>query len=159
MKFWASLGARERRLLLAMAGVLGVALMYLLAFEPAWQGRQKISKALPALRLEVAQVDALAGEIKRTSALVLTSSAVRGLRDEVQRSLDRAGLKSAVVTGSDEAVEVKLAGVSFQEVLNWQQAVQKDLRVRTVRMSIARDTKAGAVSVQASIEPPRKGER
>jgi general secretion pathway protein M len=159
MKFWASLGARERRLVLAMATVVGLAFLYLLAFEPAWKGRQKVEQALPALRQEVAQVDALAAEIKRTSALVLTSSAVRGLRDEVQRSLDRAGLKAAVVTGTDEAVEVKLAGVGFQEVLNWQQAVQKDLRVRTVRISVARDTKAGAVSVQASIEPPRKGER
>jgi general secretion pathway protein M len=159
MKFWTSLGVRERRLLIAMSIVLGIAVVYLLAFEPAWNGRKKLANTLPLLRQEVAQVDGLAGEIKRTSAQVLTSAPLRGLRDELQRSLERAGLKAASLTGNDDAVEVKLNGVSFQDVLAWQQSVQKDLRLKTVRFSVARDTKAGAVSVQASFETPRKGER
>ncbi len=159
MKFWQNLGARERRILILMSIVLGAAILYLLAFEPAWVGRKKLEKSLPLLRQEVAQVDALAAEIKRTGAQVLTSAPLRGLRDEMQRSLERAGLKAAALTGNDDAVDVKLSGVSFQEVLAWQQSVQKDLRVKTVRFSVARDTKAGAVSVQASFEPPRKGER
>ena len=159
MKFWATMGLRERRLVAVMLAVVVIALLYLVAFEPAWKGRQKLDRELPLLRQEVAQVDALAAEIKRTSAASLTSANLRGLRDEVERSLERAKLKATSIIGNDESLEVRLAAVPFQEVLAWQQVVQKDLRLKTARLAVARDTKAGLVTAQITLEPPKRSER
>jgi general secretion pathway protein M len=155
-QYWSSLGGREKRLVVGMGSVVLAAIVYLLCFEPAWQGRKKLATELPQLRAEVAQVDALNAEIRRTAASASATGVLRGLRDEVEKSLARAGMKAATLTGSDDGVDVRLAGIGFDQLLLWQQAVQKDLRLRTTKVTVARDSKAGLVTAQLLLEPAVK---
>ena len=66
------------------------------------------------------------------------------IRQAVEGSLARAGLASALVQMGTvgEALELRLGDAPFDAILDWLAAVQRELRVRPVRVEVARE--AGA---------------
>ena len=64
---WNALSSRDRRMLGLAAGFLVLVFAWMVAFEPAWKGRQQLARELPSLRTELAQMDQLASEA-RTAA-------------------------------------------------------------------------------------------
>ena len=54
---WQLMTPRERRIVVAGAALLVAAAVWLLLFEPAWTGRQRLQSELPAMRSQLAQVE------------------------------------------------------------------------------------------------------
>lgn len=152
---WRSLAPRERRVLGAGALVLLVAIVYLLLFEPAWLGRERLRTELPQLREQVARMDALTAEARTLGQAPVSRLSQEALRAELQRALNVAGLgNGATVELTGDLLRVRMREVPFGGVLDWSQQVTRDLKLRIVDASIARDAQAGLVSASLSLQSP-----
>ncbi|UCE32575.1 MAG: type II secretion system protein M [Burkholderiales bacterium] len=153
---WQALAPRERRMVSAAAIVLALGVGYALLFEPAWQGRQFLQRELPQLRSELASMDAMAGEARGLSSQVSAAIRPDQMRQAVEGSLARAGLSSALVQmGSvGEALELRLGDAPFAAILEWLAAAQRELRVRPVRVEVARQA-SGRVTARVELDLPR----
>ena len=68
VQWWSALQTRERRMLASGGIVLALLLLYFVAFEPAYIGRQRLQTELPELRAQLAQMEALGTEARQLSA-------------------------------------------------------------------------------------------
>ena len=57
---WETWTQRERRMVVAMLGAVGLALVYLLLLDPALSGRAKLQRDLPKLRADAAEMSGIA---------------------------------------------------------------------------------------------------
>lgn len=123
--FWIARNPRERTLLAAAAIVIVLGLIYLLLIDPALTGRKQLSKNLPVLRQQVAEMQAMSKEVSGLSAR--SAASVEPIsREGVETSLTRKGLKPQSVTMiAGENVRVQLEAVPFAGIIDWLGEVQK----------------------------------
>ncbi len=160
VRWWASLQARERRVLGTGAAVVGLALLYLLAFEPAHTGRERLGKELPTLRAQVAQMEGLAAEARRLAGQA--SQAVdspQQLKAQLEQSIEAAGLKGALaqLSVSGDLIDVRFKGVPFAAWLGWFDTALRETRLRAVDMAVDREAAPGVVSARLTLEVPKRG--
>ena len=94
---WNALSPRDRRMLVLAGGFLLIVLTWLLAFEPAWDGRRQLARELPALRSDLAQMDQLAEEARlAASAPRQGVESASQLRTRVEETLADSGLSGSV---------------------------------------------------------------
>lgn len=157
MQRWQLLTARERRIVIAAAALLLVAAVWLWLFEPAWQARRSLQAELPALRTQLARVDALAEEAQRLSAIPAGSDSPQVLKAQLERSIDSAGLSSALgqlsVNGS--LFDLRFDGVSHAAWLAWIDTTTRELRLRVADAAVTREARPGLVTVRLALETPR----
>lgn len=155
---WRSLATRERVMVSAAATVVVLGLVYALLIEPAWQGRARLLQELPALRAELASMDAMASEARALSSQVSATIAPQRMRQAVEASLERAGLSGelAQIGASGNDIELRLRNAQFAAVLDWLAVVQRELRVRPTRVEVAR-AEGGTVAAQIVLGLPRGG--
>lgn len=156
---WNALSTRDRRMLVLAAGFLVIVLAWLVAFEPAWDGRRQLARELPALRVDLAQMDQLAAEARlaATGPRQANDSASQ-LRTRVEETLADAGLSGAVaqLELNGEIVEARFRQADFEKWLYWLDAVVRETRMRVIDLSITRET-AGVISGRLALEAPRRG--
>jgi general secretion pathway protein M len=155
---WQQLQSRERRLVGFGAVVLAVLLLYLMAFEPAWVGRQRIGAELPKLRAQLAQMDALALEARRLSGTAASSDTPQQLRAQLEQSIAAAGLQGNVaqMTQSGELIDLRFKGVPFGDWLGWFDTALRETRLRTVDVAVSRESAPGVVSARLTLEAQRQ---
>lgn len=158
IQWWRTLAKRERSILIGGAAVLGIALLYLVAFEPAWAGRQKIARELPQLRTQVAQMDALSSEARRISGMAGASESSASIRKSVETLVGAQGLKPFLTQSNfaGELIELKFTAVPFALLMNWLEVTIRDTRVRIVDANIAREALSGTVSAKLALELPKR---
>ncbi len=158
IQWWRTLALRERRLVSLGAAVLVLALVYLLAFEPAWRGRARAAEQIPALRSQLAQLDELAAEARRLSALPSGSEPVQAVRKQLEDTLRVAGLSPYVaqVSLSGELFDVRLRNVPFAPFLAWLESAQRQTRLRIVDAAVQREAGGGAVTARVALETARR---
>lgn len=158
---WQSMQPRERRVIVVAALVLLAALLYLLVYEPAAEGRRKVRRELPQLRAQVAQMDAMVAEAKRLGRNVVGVEKPEQLREQLARSVEATGLKPnlAELKLNGELIDMQFKAVPFGAWLAWFEAAQRETRVRAVDVAISRQDAAGLVDVRAALEPPRPARR
>ena len=66
--FWSARNPREQAILAAGAAVLGLVLIYTVLWEPAADGRARLSRSLSAMRAELAEMETLAQEARGLNA-------------------------------------------------------------------------------------------
>lgn len=161
IQWWRTLALRERRLISAAAGVIVLALVYLLLFEPAWKGRQQAARDLPRLRTQLAQIDALGVEAARLAALPVSNDSPQAIRQALESSVDAAGLKPYLsqLKLSGDVLDVRFKEVPFAAWIEWIDGAQRQTRLRVVDAAIQREAQIGRVSVKLSLEVPRREER
>ncbi len=160
VRWWAGLQSRERRVLGGGAVLLGLALVYLVALEPAWVGRQRLEAELPKLRAQVAQMEGLASEARRLSGQASQATdSPQQLKGQIEQSAAAAGLKGALtqVAVSGELIDVRFKGVSFAAWLAWFDTALRETRLRAVDLAVERETAPGTVSVRLTLEAPKRG--
>ena len=169
---WTLMSKRERLMVIAAALVVGLGILFGLLIDPALSGSKKINQDLPSLRSDLAKVQAWTTEAKRLSSeTTLASAAFTGsARTEVEKSLQRAGLKdstavgvtsagltsagltSAVtITGSDEQLQIKINDVAYPGLMDWLNSVQKELRARVTRAAIVRSGQGARVTAEIEL--------
>lgn len=148
--FWAGRTAQERKLLSIGAAVAGVALVYAVFFEPAWNGRIALQKSLPELRQKAAVLQSLAreaGELSRQAPVQVASMNREGL----DASLKARGLAPQSLSLTGEYARVQLNGVPFSNVMLWLDGLRREGRIAVQDAKITAQGKAGQVDATISL--------
>lgn len=159
VQWWASLQARERRVLGLGGGLTALVLLYLLAFEPAWVGRQRLQAELPTLRAQLAQMESLAAEARQLAGQSgKPVDSPQQLKLSLEQSIKAAGLSSSVtqLTVAGELMDLRFKGVPFAAWLTWLDSALRETRLRVVDMALERDATPGAVTARVTLEPPKR---
>lgn len=157
---WQQFQPRERRLIGIGSLVLGLILVYVFAFEPAWNGRQRLTVDLPKLRGQLAQVESLALEAKRLSGTATTGGDTpEQLRAQLEKSIAAAGLSASVAQLSltGELIDLRFKPVPFADWLGWFDNSLSETRLRAIDVTISREGGPGMVSARLTLEAPRRG--
>jgi general secretion pathway protein M len=161
LRQWGALAIRERRMVLGALVVIAAALLYLLAFEPAWTQGRKLAQDLPVLRAQAAQIGALAAEARRLSAVPRTSESPQALQAALAESTRAAGFGAALAELKRDGTlfELRFAGVPHEPWLLWLDASLRQTRLRVVDLSITRAGAPGIVNVKLVLESPARAGR
>lgn len=161
LQSWRALAPRERRLVGVAAAFVVVAVVWLVFFEPAWQGRQKLISELPQQRAQLAQVVALAAEARRLETLPTSADPLQALRSSIERSIGAAGMSTQLtqLDVSDEVFDLRFSGVSHAIWLEWLDNTLRETRMRVATVSLTREPTPGMVAVRLALEVPMAGER
>lgn len=146
-RWWTSLSIRERTAV-ALAGVVvfGV-FLYLLAIEPAWRTRARLTAELPRLQAEAAEVRALALEAKRLKGRALTIESPEQTRAAVARLLAEKRLEPAL----REAEGRLLYSVKRADAAAWVGWLNDVSSALPLRVTSAQVTRAGPGVIDAEV--------
>lgn len=134
-EFWQARDPRERTMLTALGAFLLLALFYILLIEPALNGREQLSRSVPQLRQQVAEMQTLAKQARglpppsqRTPTPVT--------RESVTASLGSHGLTAQNLSVSGEMVRLQFSDVSFSSVMSWLGAVRSNSMLEVAEANI-----------------------
>jgi len=150
-RWWTSLSLRERAAVLAAAGLVFMALLILVAIEPAWRTRARLSAELPRLQAEAAEVRALALEAKRLKGRALTIESPEQTRAAVARLLAEKRLESTLREAEGRLVySVKRADAAAW--VGWLNEVSSALPLRVASAQVTR-AGPGVVDAEVALAP------
>ncbi|MBI5430108.1 MAG: type II secretion system protein M [Nitrosomonadales bacterium] len=153
-EFWTARDARERTMLAAAGAVIALALIHILLVDPALSGRERLNRNLPALRQQVAQLQALAKEAAALSGKPAPAmSAIT--REGIEAALARKGLKPQNVMLSGDLVQVKLASVSFSGTMGWLEDMQKTALLSVADANIVALPQPDLVDATLTLRQPK----
>jgi general secretion pathway protein M len=159
VRWWASLATREKRLVGGGAALVSLALLWLVAFEPAFVGRQKLQAELPKLRGQLAQMEGLAAEARKLAGQASQATDTpQQLRTQLEQSIEAAGLKGAMsqLNVAGELIDLRFKGVGFAAWLGWFEGALRETRLRLVDVAVERETAPGVVSARLTLEAPKR---
>ena len=99
-------------------------LAYSVLIDPALTGREQLNRDLPVLRLQVAQLRALAKQAAQLSATPAVPPAAM-TQDGIETALARNGLKAQDVLLNGDFAKVQLSSASFASMLFWLDEMQR----------------------------------
>lgn len=137
--YWAQRTARERRLLVVLAAVIGAVLVWLLLWQP-------LQRALSSEAQRQTRLTALSAQIARLPASVDNASIENLLR---QRATAH-GITLASVKRSDNTLQVAVTVASADALLAWLLALEAQGAVRVLELNLQGKTPADG-SVSASL--------
>ena len=135
-EFWAVRDARERAMLAVAALVVTLGLAYALLIDPALSGRERLNKDLPVLRLQVAQMQAMAKEAAAAMAGKSATPMIAMSKQNIEAALARNSLKPQNVLLTGDFAKVQLASVSFAGTMNWLDDMQRTALLSVVDANI-----------------------
>jgi|SRR5690606_7710694 general secretion pathway protein M len=156
--WWRERAPRERRILVAGAAVLLVALVWLVAFEPAWAGRQRLAEELPTQRAELARMASMMEEARALEATTRTASTGGSVRASLEKSLAAAGLAEGVqIEQRGDRYDLRFPAVPFAAWIDWVALAVRESRVRVVDAKLTRDPRDGYVAARLSLQAGEGG--
>lgn len=151
--WWLGLAHRERVMTAAAAAFVLLALLFLIAIEPAWKARVRLAAELPRLRAQAAEVDALALEAKGLKTRVVPAESVGAARAAIEKSLAQAALGDVrVAVLDDRRLSVNAGGVSVSQWLAWAEEAARESRLRIAAASVSRGAARALVDAEAVFE-------
>ena len=158
--FWNARNPREQAILGGGAVVLVLVFGYLLLWEPASIERARLTRNLPALRADLAEMETLAQEARGLSANRAPSLQGDALTQALQDSLGQHGLKATrLMATGDNAVQLQLDKVPFGSVAGWLQDVRLQQRLKVTDARISYVGATALVNVTATLQGPEAGGR
>ncbi len=128
VSFWSMRDAGERRLLLACACFVFATLYYLLLIAPAITARTRLSRELPTLHQQVAQLQAVANEAADLNSK--HSNAVPNMSaDKLASALVTHGLKAKSLNVTEQNALLTMEKVSYAQTLALLDELKQTLRV------------------------------
>ena len=153
-EFWRRRDTRERAILTAATVAMAFALAYALLIAPALAGRKQMSKDLPLLRQQVAQMQAWSKQAESLSGKpVATVTAMN--RENIESSLSRNGLKLKSLLLTGDYAKVQLGSVPFSGTLSWLEEMQKTALLFVVDASIVALDQPDRVDVTLTLRQTR----
>jgi general secretion pathway protein M len=156
LAFWHDRQPRERNALAIGAGVLVIALVYALLIAPAIEGRRQLQAALPQLRQQVAEMQALSQQAARLAGTTAAAPAP-ATKESIDSSLRDKGLKAQAVTVDGELVRVQLSAVSFAALLDWLGDAQRTARLAVLDASITAQAAPDTVNATLTLRQLKSG--
>jgi general secretion pathway protein M len=140
----------------AAAAVVGLAMVYAVAVEPAWMTRARVAREMPQLQEQLAQVEALREEVRLLKAQGFGAQSVDALGVAAQQSLERVGMQAIVRTEGKRALVVSAKSVPAAPWFAWMEQFGREARVRLVHVRVASIDSPGMVEAEASFEVPAR---
>ncbi len=134
--FWSQRDARERKLLALATFFVITVLLYLFFIAPALNGRERLSKNLPELHEQVAQMQALSAQATSLSANMPTHIAAM-TKDTLSAALTAHGIKTDSINMQGEAAQIQLSNVSFADTMSSLDELQKSARISVTNAKIS----------------------
>lgn len=151
--WWLGLGRRERAMTVAAGAFAALAILYLVALEPAWKTRQRLDAELPRLRTQVEEVNALAQEAKRLASrgvAVESASAAKAALEQALAQANLGGVRVDVI--DDRRISVTAKAVPVTQWLAWTEESARESRLRIAAVRIARTSVRAVVDAEATFE-------
>jgi general secretion pathway protein M len=132
---WRALGARERGALGLAVGVLGLALLWLVALQPAWRVVSQAPQRIAALDAQLQAMHTLAAEARawREVAALPEGQAAPAL----QAATARLGARGRLLLQGERAV-LTLEGATPAELQAWLAEARAGARARPVEAQLTR---------------------
>lgn len=150
-RWWTTLSLRERAAVLAAAGLVFMALLILVAIEPAWRTRARLTAELPRLQAEAAEVRALALEAKRLKGRALTVESPEQTRAAVARLLAEKRLEPTLREAEGRLV-YSLKRADAAAWVGWLNEVSSALPLRVTSAQVTR-AGPGVVDAEVALAP------
>lgn len=155
---WEARAPRERRILGLGAGFVLIVVGWLLLIDPAVTARGNLEKTVPALRQQVASLQAMAREAALVTAQAGNTAALAAQSQEnIEAGLTARGLKPQSVVLSGDIVRVQLNGVSYTALLDWISTVQRSNAMVVVEAGMTALEQTDQVNATLILRQP-KGE-
>jgi general secretion pathway protein M len=151
--WWLGLARRERVMTAVAVSFTLLALLYLLAIEPAWKARARLGAEIPRLRAQLAEVYSLAQEAKQLAGRGVAVESATAAKTALEQSLERANFGGARVALLDERRIVVTAGtVPVTQWLAWAEETARETRLRIAAVRISRTAVRAVVDAEATFE-------
>lgn len=148
--YWLARTEQERKYLTVGGATLVGALVYMLFIGPAVDGKAKLNKQLPQLRVEAATMQALAqeaGELASRPAPAVSPMT----RESLTASLTARGITPASLVITGEFAKLQLNGVAFANLYSWLDAQRRENRIGVEDIAATAGTPEGQVDVQLTL--------
>ncbi|WP_227458797.1 type II secretion system protein M [Cupriavidus pauculus] len=158
--FWSARNPREQAILGGGTLILVLVFGYLVLWEPAASGRDRLMRNLPAQRADLAEMETLAQEARGLQASPAPSLRGEALTQALQDSLGQHGLKATRLAATgDNAIQVQLDKAAFGAVAGWLQDVRAQQRLKVTDARISYVGATALVNVAATLQGPGAGGR
>lgn len=153
---WEARAPRERRILATGAGFVLLVLVWLLLIDPAMTARANLQKTVPALRQQVASLQAMAREAAMVTAQASNTASLQAQTQEsIEAGLAARGLKAQSIVLSGDVVRVQFNAASYSALLDWVAGVQRSAAMVMVEASITALEQADQVNATLTLRQPR----
>lgn len=147
---WAARTQQERKFLGVGGAVVALALVYLVLIDPALEGRDRLSRSLPQLRQQAAELQAMAEQAQALAGQPgsATPAAAPGLltRETLAASMTARGLDPAALSMSGELVTLQLSNVAFANLVGWLDEQRRDQRLEVQEAQFSAQDAQGHVN-------------
>ncbi len=150
-EWWAGRLPRERALLLAGSAVLGVLGLYWFVVQPLSVAGERAARALPALRAQTSEMQALAKEVQRLRQLASVASPAADIAS-LNASVVSGGFAARITAQGEGAYVLTAEGVSPVVLTRWLAEVRNRYRLHVRSARLSADS-AGRASVQLVLAP------
>lgn len=151
--WWLGLARRERAMTAATGSFALLALLYLIAIEPAWKARERLGVELPRLRAQAAELNSLAQEARGLTSRGVAVESAAAARIALEQSLARANLGGVRVSVLDERrLAVSAKAVPVTQWLAWAEEAARESRLRIAIVRISRTSVRAVVDAEATFE-------
>ena len=151
--WWLGLTRRQRAMTAAAGSFALLALLFLIAIEPAWKARERLGAELPRLRAQAAEVDSLAQEAKQLTSRGVAVESGAAAKVALEQSLARANLAGVRVAVLDERrLAVSAKAVPVTQWLAWTEEAARESRLRIAAVRISRTSVRAIVDAEATFE-------
>jgi len=146
---WQGLAPRERRLVALAAGVVGLALLWAVAVQPAWRTLARAPAEIDRLDAQLQAMQALATEAQalRDTPAVPPEQARAALEAATTRLGDKAQLAPA-----GERIVVRFNGVAPGALREWLAEARAGARARPVAVALQRSGEGFSGSIELVLE-------
>jgi general secretion pathway protein M len=152
-EWWTGLSRRERMATALASTFVVIAALYLLAIEPAWRTRARLTAELPRLRAQAAEIDALALEAKKLNSRALTADSPAQARAALVKLAAEKNLGATTVQdGDNQRLVVAVRKADATSTLSLLKDASTELPLRISAARIAR-TAPGIVDADVTLIP------
>ncbi|WP_404983067.1 MULTISPECIES: type II secretion system protein GspM [unclassified Caballeronia] len=153
-EFWDGRTQREKTLLMWGGLAVGIAIVYLVLWAPAYEGRARLRESLPGMQRQLAQMTAQANEARALSGVVegvMPTGQV--LKDALAKSLADSGMPPTQIQLVGAAIQIQLKNASFPMWTAWLDDVRRQYKVQVAETQIQALKPDGQVDLTASLQP------
>ena len=153
MKEWfAGLNQREQLSLVALGFALGLYFLYMLAWAPLAEHRNRLTLQNQSTAESLQRVDAMVSEITRLRAGGVASTAQRNLTALVNQSTNRYSLQvSRLQPNSRGDIQVRLENAVFDDLVAWLDEIENREGLLVTEVAITRTGSSGRVNASIRI--------
>lgn len=132
---WSRLARRERRLVGGVLALVGLALLWMIAVQPAWRTLRDTPAQIDTVEQQLQQMQRLAAESRELRALPVVRQAQA--EEALRGATERLG-SNAKLTLQGERATLSLSGVSGEALAAWLGEVRSAARARPEEAKLSR---------------------